>query len=88
MYNVVCMWPVKLHLSRPSKGISRLFFLEKTAHRASIIDEIHLTLTISRYQKVSSLLREKEEVNTTIASRHADGYRCKERLIEAGYASF
>jgi len=57
--------------ARSQKSISSAL-LEKTAHRASIIDEIHLTLTISRYQKVSSLLREKEEVNTTIASRHAE----------------
>ncbi|KAK8499089.1 hypothetical protein V6N12_075939 [Hibiscus sabdariffa] len=65
------LYPYLVSIARSQKSISSVL-LEKTAHRASIIDEIHLTLTISRYQKVSSLLREKEEVNTTIASRHAE----------------
>lgn len=61
--------PYLVSIARSQKSISSAL-LEKTAQRASIIDEIHLT--ISRYQKVSSLLREKEEVNTKMASFHAE----------------
>ncbi|KAM7249854.1 hypothetical protein ACFE04_019633 [Oxalis oulophora] len=56
------LYPYLVSIARSQKSISSAL-LEKTAHRASIIDEIHLTLTISRYQKVSSLLREKEELS-------------------------
>lgn len=61
--------PYLVSIARSQKSISSAL-LEKTAQRASIIDEIHLT--ISPYQKVSSLLREKEEVNTKMASLHAE----------------
>ncbi|KAK8660132.1 hypothetical protein V6N13_051066 [Hibiscus sabdariffa] len=45
------MYPYLVSIARSQKSISSVL-LEKTAHRASIIDEIHLTLTISRYHKL------------------------------------
>lgn len=46
----------------------------------SVVDYIHVTL--SRYQRVSGLLKEKEEVNSKVLSLHAELNRCQARLIE------
>ena len=47
---------------------------------SSIIEEINQS--ISPYQRVSSLLRGKEKINTRIAPLHAELDRCPVRLVE------
>ena len=53
---------------------------EKAVQGSSIIEEINQS--ISPYQRVSSLLREKDQINTRIAPLHAELDRCQVRLVE------
>jgi hypothetical protein len=53
---------------------------DKAVQGSSIIEEINQS--ISPYQRVSSLLRGKDQINTRIAPLHAELDRCPVRLVE------
>lgn len=71
--------PYLSSIAKSHRDVS-LVLSEKAVKGSSIIEEINQS--ISPYQRVSSLLREKDQINTRIAPLHAELDRCQVRLVE------